>query len=58
MFAIGLLSSHVRLNFVPTNAASGLDVLQDYSHPRTAVVGAGTSELWTLGFRDEKWIFP
>lgn len=58
MFATGLLSSHVRLNFVPANAASGLDVLQDYSDPRTAVVGAGTSELWTPGFRNEKLIFP
>lgn len=31
------------LIFVPTNAATGLDVLQDYYHPETAVVGAGTS---------------
>lgn len=28
---------------VPANAASGLDVLQDDGHPKTAVVEAGTS---------------
>lgn len=48
---------HILLNFVPTNAALGLNVLQDYDHPRTAVVGAGTSWLWTPGFKNKKWIF-
>lgn len=32
----------VPLNFVPTNAATGLDFQRDYYHPETAVVGAGT----------------
>lgn len=33
----------VSMTFVPTNATSGLDVLQDFYHPHAAVVGVRTS---------------
>lgn len=65
----GLLSPLVLCDFVkcpnhtfhwtlsPTNDASVLNVLQDYCHPRTAVVRAGTTLLWTPGFMNKRWIF-